>query len=84
MGIYSNDYMSEVEWMRIFGENLQEILEERGLSQKRLAYETGLSEGTISAYIHGTRMPSAKAVLNLSYALCIDLNDLIDFGSEVR
>lgn len=81
---YVSDYMSEVEWMKIFGENLNEILEERRMSQARLARETGLSEGTISGYIHAKKMPSAKAILNISYALCIDLSDLIDFGSEVR
>lgn len=81
---YASDYMSEMEWLKIFGENLNEILEERGMSQARLARETGLSEGTISGYIHARKMPSAKAILNISYVLCISLDDLIDFGSEVR
>lgn len=81
---YESDYMSEVKWLKIFGENLKEILEERGMSQKKLAWETGLSEGTISGYIQGRVMPSAKAIVNLSYVLCISLDDLVDFGSEVR
>lgn len=84
MDKYANKYMSEVEWMRIFGQNLKEILEERRMSQKRLAMKTGLSEATISAYIKARRMPSAVAIVNISYVLGINLYDLIDFGYEVR
>lgn len=81
MSKYIYDFMPETEWMQIFGRNLEEILEERGMSQARLARETRISEASISAYIHGTRMPGAKAILNISYVLGINLYDLIDFGS---
>lgn len=77
-------YMSEIDWMQIFGENLQEIMDEQHISQRELARRTGLSNTAISSYIKAQKMPGLKAILNLSYALRIDLHDLIDFGSEVR
>lgn len=76
--------MSEQEWIDIFGDNLPSILEEYGLSQKDLAEEIGVSEGTISNYIHKKQMPSIKAIVNMVYALDIEFDDLIDFGSPIE
>ena len=72
--------MSEVEWMRIFGDNLKEILEERGMTQRDLADETGLSESAISNYINKKRMADVRAVLNIWYALGCPIDDIFDFG----
>ena len=76
--------MSEQEWLEIFGDNLQSILEEYGLSQRDLADEIGVSESTISKYIHKKQMPNIKAIVNIVYALDIEFDDLIDFGSPIE
>lgn len=76
--------MSEQEWIEIFGDNLQSILEEYGLSQRDLADEIGVSESTISKYIHKKQMPNIKAIVNMVYALDIEFDDLIDFGSPIE
>lgn len=75
--------MTEIEWMDIFGDNLVYMLQQAGMTQRDLADETGLSEATISHYIHKTRMPNLKAIINISYALDVDYNDLIDFGERI-
>lgn len=77
-------YMSEIDWMQIFGENLQEIMDEKHISQRELARQTGLSNTAISNYVNAQKMPGLKAILNLSYVLRVDLHDLIDFGAEIR
>lgn len=76
--------MSEQEWLEIFGDNLPSILEEYGLSQRDLADEIGVSESTISKYIHKKQIPSIKAIVNMVYALDIEFDDLIDFGSPIE
>lgn len=75
--------MSELEFMKKFGENLKEILKDEKMSQRDLADETGLSEGLISRYISGQVMPSAKAVMNIAYALVVSTDDLINFDEHV-
>ena len=75
--------MSEVEWLNIFGDNLAGCLKDFGLTQKDLAEMTGLSESTISNYIHKRQMPTIKAILAISYALDISVTELIDFGDKI-
>ena len=76
--------MSEVEWLDIFGDNLISMLDECLLTQKDLAEMTGLSEGTISKYVNKIQMPTVRAIINLSYALDWDLNDMLDFGEKIE
>lgn len=76
--------MSEVEWLDIFGDNLREMLEDYRMSQKELADLTGLSEGTISNYINKRQMPGIKAIINISEALNMSIDDLIFFGETIQ
>lgn len=75
--------MSEVVWLNAFGDNLAEMMDEYGISQQELAEETGLTQSTISKYLNKTQMPGLKAIINISYALNCDLEDLIDFGDTI-
>jgi transcriptional regulator with XRE-family HTH domain len=76
--------MSEVEWLNIFGDNLREILEDYRITQRELADMAGLSEATISKYICKTQMPGIKAIINISEALNMSIDDLIFFGETIR
>lgn len=76
--------MTREDWMENFGENLLDILVEKKIKQRELSEITGIAASTISDYINGKTMPSAIAVLNISYALDVDCNDLIDFGDIVE
>lgn len=75
--------MTEKEWLDIFAHNLVDMLKDARMTQRELADETGLSEGTISAYINGRKIPGIRAIVNIGYALDCDLNDLIDFGDRI-
>lgn len=75
--------MSELEFMKKFGENLKEILKDEKMTQRELADEAGLSESVISSYINGQVMPSAKAVMNIAYALVVTTDDLINFDEHI-
>ena len=76
--------MSEIEWISIFGDNLIDIMDEKGYTQEQLANETGLTQSTISKYINKKQMPSIKAVVNLAYALDCTTDELIEFGDIIE
>ncbi len=76
--------MSEMEWISIFGDNLIDIMDEKGYTQEQLANETGLTQSTISKYINKKQMPSIKAVVNLAYALDCTTDELIEFGDTIE
>jgi transcriptional regulator with XRE-family HTH domain len=75
--------MSEIDWIDIFADNLADILKDRNMSQRELAYETNISESVISRYISKERMPSLINILKISYAVDVDVNELIDFGEPI-
>lgn len=59
-----------------FGDNLQEILKEKNITQKELSLRTNLTETSISRYIHNTRQPKFTDICKISVALNITPNDL--------
>lgn len=71
--------MSEVEFISIFADNLRDLMESQGLSQRELSRESDVSHVTISMYLKKQRMPSVKSLINLSLALDCDLDDLVPF-----
>ena len=75
--------MTREDWMENFGEVLQEILTDKGIKQRELSDMTGIPTSTISAYINQAAVPSAIAIIKLSYALDVDYFDLLDFGDTI-
>jgi transcriptional regulator with XRE-family HTH domain len=71
--------MSEVEFISIFADNLRDLMESQGLSQRELSRESDVSHVAISMYLKKQRMPSVKSLINLSLALDCNLDDLIPF-----
>ena len=76
--------MTECEWVRIFAENLAEIIEETGYSQNEVAKMTKIPQPVLSRYVNGRVIPSVVNIIKLSYALNCDIRDLIDFGDIVE
>lgn len=71
--------ISEAELMRIISGNLKSLMEDRRCNQKELAEDSRLSEGAISNYVNGRKLPSLRAVMNLCAALDCDVEDIIGF-----
>lgn len=76
--------MSETEWLNIFGDNLANMLDDCGMSQRELADVTGLSESTISRYINKQKMPGIRAIVNISEALDCSIDELTYFGDTIH
>lgn len=73
----SDEYISEVEFIDIFADNLRNIMYEMDISEGELARTTGMTRAAISRYLNKKRMPTLKALVNLSYVLCVPITDLI-------
>lgn len=75
--------MRETEWMRTFGQNLKELMNEQNVTERQLARKIGVSQPTVNGYIHGRVMPSVKSLVNIYYVLNCDVNDIFDFGDKI-
>lgn len=69
--------MTEVEFIDIFKGNLKSLMDEAGYNQQELAQEAKIDQSTISKYLNGTRMPSVRALNNISIALNCTIDELI-------
>lgn len=75
--------MTQEDWKITFAENLVDILKEKGMSQRQLAVDSGVSQAMISDYVNGIRMPGIAAVINIAYALDMDVGELVDFDERI-
>ena len=73
----------EDEWLDKFADKLATLMYSRGYSQASLSNATSISRSTISKYLNAEQMPTAKSIVNLSYALNCEANELIDFGHMI-
>lgn len=64
----------------VFGTRLKRFMQEKNMTQRKLAKATGLTDVTISRYTNGTRLPGADELLKLSNALSVSVDDLIGIG----
>ena len=69
--------ITEVQWLDVFANNLVSLLQDARMTQRELADASGISEATISKYVNGQQMPQVKALVNICYALDIDIEELI-------
>ena len=59
------------------GQIIKEILEQKGISQKDLAFSSGVTEAAMSHYIKGDRIPRGANLLNIAKALGTTTNVLL-------
>lgn len=75
--------MTQAEWRNIFGNNLADILREKNMTQSELAKRARLSVSRINDYIQENATPSIFAVINIAYALDMDIAELVDFEDSI-
>lgn len=69
--------MSEREMLDNIASSIKYILEQRNMSQRELAYATGISSSSINYYVNAKRMPSIKHIINISIALDCSIDFLV-------
>ena len=72
--------MFEAEWLDIFADNLRDIMNDWGDTQTSLAEAAGITQTSVSRYLNKKQMPDLRSIINLSYALDMTIDELIDFG----
>lgn len=75
--------MSEQEWIDCFGDNLLEIMRDRGFNVEMLADETNISRMTIYRYLKKKSMPNIKNIIKIAYAVGCSFDKLLDFGETI-
>lgn len=76
-GYYTLDEAEQV-WTRELGIRLSDILRARKMTAKDLCQITGLSEASMSGYIHGSKKLSAFALFKICKALEISIDYFAD------
>lgn len=76
--------MTELEFIEDFMKNLENLMYRQGISQNRLAEESGISQATISRYLKGERMPTLKAVINICCVLECDIDELVYIDEKIE
>lgn len=54
---------------KLLGERISKMLQKRGIQQKELAEQIGITETAMSRYIAGTREPKPDVIANMATAL---------------
>jgi transcriptional regulator with XRE-family HTH domain len=58
--------------------NIGELLKNKGLKQKWLANQLGMTSVMISLYVQNKRQPKLETLINISKILNVDVNQLIN------
>lgn len=75
--------MSEIEWLKNFGNALREVMDYTNTDQAELADILGVSQSSISRYVNGLQMPDIRTILLIAYELDWNIDDLVNFGEEI-
>ena len=76
--------MDEREWLDCFAVSLSLLMDDYGVSQTELAEAIGVTVATVNGYINRKRMPSLKAIINISYLFHVSIDDLVDYGGPIN
>jgi len=73
----------EVKEQTIFGKHLQDLLDKKNITQKKLHELTGVSANTISTWCWDV-YPAVDDLLKIAKALGCDIKELVDFNSSPK
>ncbi len=59
-------------------EKVSRLMEERHMTQKQLAELSGITESSISRYLHNTKRPRMDIIVNIAKALNVETEYLLD------
>lgn len=62
--------------------NLKRIIDNKGVQQRWLAEQVGVTEVSMSRYVNGERIPKAPMAIRMADALSVDVKDLYGWDDE--
>ncbi len=75
--------MSEVEWLKEFGDRLVWLMNYTWTSQAELSKVLGVSQSTVSRYMRGLQMPDIDTIILMAQTMNYSVDKLIDFGEDI-
>lgn len=75
---------SEEDYMDIFGDNLVDLMEEKGFTMYSLSKESHVAASSIYKFMTKKSIPSIKSIINITRVLGCSVEELIDFGASVK
>ena len=63
-------------------EKILDLMEQRNVSQKQLSRMSGISESSLSRYLHSNKRPRLDVVVNVAKALQVETNYLLDESEQ--
>lgn len=63
-------------------DKIRQILEAKELSQRQVALRSGITEGTLSRYLTGSRMPRVDIITNIAKTLEVETEFLLSEEEE--
>lgn len=70
--------MATYETKRIFGNNLSNILDAKGITQVELANEIKVATSSVSYWCNGEKMPRMDKIEMIAEFLCVTKSDLLE------
>ena len=64
------------------GNRIFKVLEARGMTQRKLAQDCGLTEVSVHRYIYGERIPNAIVLAKIAKALHVSADSLLGMRGE--
>lgn len=65
-----------------FNENLKNVREQKGMSQKDVAEKIGVAKSTYSLYESGKREPNVQTIKKIADVLNVSADDLLGIGDD--
>lgn len=62
--------------------NLKAIIEERGISQKKIAIEVGMTESALSNWLKDSSLPTLKKTLEICEAIGVPIVDVFTYPEK--
>ncbi len=62
----------------VWREKVTNLMTERGINQKQLSQLSGITESSISRYLHSSQRPRMDIVVNIAKALHVETEYLLD------
>ena len=70
--------------METLGEKIKKILEEKGMSQRKLAQKMGISPSSLNQYVRGRKNVGLKIILNLCKTLDVSSDYLLGLETGTK
>jgi transcriptional regulator with XRE-family HTH domain len=77
--LHFNNYVMEYDPLQLFGQHLTKLRKERGLSQERLALESGLARSYVGGIERGQRNVALINICVLADTLGVAPAEMLDF-----